>query len=149
MLPSCLNQATAALSLFSVLCYISFCFLLSRLICISNLQGTCEFSVFALAGVESFSKLGDSIYFEEKGGTPALSIIQYIPSTFNWKTAGLTVTQQLEPLGSSDLNLRVSLSVSAKVILEKNYQQLRSLMGRSFPHLRCPSAHFAQRLTHW
>lgn len=65
-------------------------------------------------GIESFSKLGDSIYFEEKGDTPALSIIQYIPSTFNWKTAGLTVTQQLKPLSSSDLYLKVSLSISAK-----------------------------------
>ncbi|VAI44966.1 unnamed protein product [Triticum turgidum subsp. durum] len=65
-------------------------------------------------GIESFSKLGDSIYFEEKGDTPALSIIQYIPSTFNWKTAGVTVTQQLEPLSSSDMNFRVSLSVSGK-----------------------------------
>lgn len=65
-------------------------------------------------GIESFSKLGDSIYFEEKGATPALSIIQYIPSTFNWKTAGLTVTQQLKPLSSSDLHLQVSLSISVK-----------------------------------
>ncbi|KQJ93851.1 uncharacterized protein LOC100841742 isoform X3 [Brachypodium distachyon] len=65
-------------------------------------------------GIESFSKLGDSIYFEEKGHAPALNIIQYIPSTFNWKTAGLTVTQQLESLSSSDPYLRVSLSVSAK-----------------------------------
>jgi DUF1680 family protein len=66
-------------------------------------------------GIESFSKLGDSIYFEEKGATPALSIIQYIPSTFNWKTAGLTVTQQLKPLSSSDLHLQVSLSISVKM----------------------------------
>jgi hypothetical protein len=91
--------------------------MLSCLICNSNLQSSCEFSIFALAGIESFSKLGDSIYFEEKGGTPALSIIQYIPSTFNWKTAGLTVIQQLEPLSSLDLHLQVSVSISAKVIL--------------------------------
>lgn len=65
-------------------------------------------------GIESFSKLGDSIYFEEKGETPALSIIQYIPSTFNWKTAGVTVTQELEPLSSLDMNLQVSLSFSGK-----------------------------------
>ncbi|CAL5023423.1 unnamed protein product [Urochloa decumbens] len=65
-------------------------------------------------GVESFSKLGDSIYFEEKGDTPALNIIQYIPSTFNWKAAGLTVTQQIKTLSSSDLYLQISLSISAK-----------------------------------
>jgi hypothetical protein len=67
------------------------------------------------AGIESFSKLGDSIYFEEKGETPALYIIQFIPSTFNWRTAGLTVTQQLMPLSSSDQYLQVSFSISAKV----------------------------------
>ncbi|KAM0919038.1 hypothetical protein ACQ4PT_008449 [Festuca glaucescens] len=65
-------------------------------------------------GIESFSKLGDSIYFEEKGSKPALYVVQYIPSTFNWKSAGLTVTQQVKPLSSSDQNLQVSLSVSAK-----------------------------------
>ncbi|PUZ59949.1 hypothetical protein GQ55_4G084200 [Panicum hallii var. hallii] len=65
-------------------------------------------------GIESFSKLGDSIYFEEKGERPALYIIQFIPSTFNWRTAGLTVIQKLEPLSSSDQYLQVSLSVSAK-----------------------------------
>nr|CAB3470861.1 unnamed protein product [Digitaria exilis] len=65
-------------------------------------------------GIESFSKLGDSIYFEEKGERPALYIVQFIPSTFNWRTAGLTVTQELKPLSSSDQYLQVSLSVSAK-----------------------------------
>jgi uncharacterized protein len=70
-------------------------------------------------GIESFSKLGDSIYFEEKGERPALYIIQFIPSTFNWRTAGLTVIQKLEPLSSSDQYLQVSLSISAKVNLEE------------------------------
>ncbi|CAD6339027.1 unnamed protein product [Miscanthus lutarioriparius] len=65
-------------------------------------------------GIESFSKLGDSIYFEEKGERPALYIIQFIPSTFNWRTAGLTVTQQLMPLSSWDQYLQVSFSISAK-----------------------------------
>ncbi|RCV22382.1 hypothetical protein SETIT_4G216100v2 [Setaria italica] len=64
--------------------------------------------------IESFSKLGDSIYFEEKGEIPTLYIIQFIPSTFNWRTAGLTVTQQVMPLSSSDQYLRVSFSISAK-----------------------------------
>jgi len=65
-------------------------------------------------GIESFSKLGDSIYFEEKGERPALYIIQFIPSTFNWRTAGLTITQKLEPLSSSDQYLQVSFSISSK-----------------------------------
>ncbi|KAG8058391.1 hypothetical protein GUJ93_ZPchr0002g26199 [Zizania palustris] len=65
-------------------------------------------------GIESFSKLGDSIYFEQKGDTPVLNIIQYIPSTFNWKAAGLTINQQLKPLSSLDMYLQVSLSISEK-----------------------------------
>jgi len=68
-----------------------------------------------LPGIESFSKLGDSIYFEEKGERPALYIIQFIPSTFNWRAAGLTITQKLEPLSSSDQYLQVSFSISTKV----------------------------------
>jgi len=76
---------------------------------------------FPSAGIESFSKLGDSIYFEEKGDTPALNIIQYIPSTFNWKAAGLTVTQQVKTLSSSDLYLQVSLSISTTVIIFSCY----------------------------
>lgn len=65
-------------------------------------------------GIESFSKLGDSIYFEEKGSKPALYVVQYIPSTFNWKSTGLTVALDLKPLSSSDQNLQISFSVSAK-----------------------------------
>lgn len=65
-------------------------------------------------GIESFSKLGDSIYFEERGERPALYVVQFIPSTFSWRTAGLTVAQQLMPLSSSDQYLQVSFSVSAK-----------------------------------
>jgi len=76
---------------------------------------------FPSAGIESFSKLGDSIYFEEKGDMPALNIIQYIPSTFNWKAAGLTVTQQIKTLSSSDLYLQVSLSISTTVIIFSCY----------------------------
>jgi hypothetical protein len=72
---------------------------------------------FLSAGIESFSKLGDSIYFEEKGEVPALYIIQFIPSTFNWRTAGLTVAQQPRPLRSSDQYIQVSFSVSVKVNL--------------------------------
>ncbi|KAJ8452534.1 hypothetical protein Cgig2_000123 [Carnegiea gigantea] len=37
-------------------------------------------------GIESFSKLGDSIYFEEMGRVPGLYVIQYISSSINWKS---------------------------------------------------------------
>jgi len=69
-------------------------------------------------GIESFSKLGDSIYFLEEGKTPGLYVIQYIPSIFNWKSAGLTVRQQAKPLFSTDTYFEVSLAISAKVASE-------------------------------
>ncbi|XP_078154338.1 uncharacterized protein LOC144549468 isoform X2 [Carex rostrata] len=64
-------------------------------------------------GIESFSKLGDSIYFEQKGSSPSLHIIQFIPSTFNWKSAGLVISQHTQPLTSSDSVLRVSFTISS------------------------------------
>ncbi|KAF3321394.1 Non-reducing end [Carex littledalei] len=63
-------------------------------------------------GIESFSKLGDSIYFEEKGNSPSLYIIQFIPSTINWRSAGLVISQEIKPLTSSDSFYHVSLTVS-------------------------------------
>ncbi|KAJ3707912.1 hypothetical protein LUZ61_011617 [Rhynchospora tenuis] len=63
-------------------------------------------------GIESFSKLGDSIYFQEKGSSPSLYIIQFIPSTFNWRSAGLIISQEIRPLTSSDSHYCVSLTIS-------------------------------------
>lgn len=77
-----------------------------------------EFFLFVMTGIESFSKLGDSIYFLEEGKIPGLYIIQYIPSTFDWKAAGLTIKQQAKPLFSTDSHFEVSLSISAKVTSE-------------------------------
>lgn len=65
-------------------------------------------------GIESFSKLGDTIYFLEEGEVPGLYIAQHIPSTFDWKAAGLTVVQQAKPLLSTDPYFEVTISISAK-----------------------------------
>ncbi|CAN4104764.1 unnamed protein product [Withania somnifera] len=62
-------------------------------------------------GIESFSKLGDSIYFEEKGNSPSLYIIQYIPSTLHWKSGQVSVSQKIEPVVSWDNRLRVTITV--------------------------------------
>ncbi|KAM7502596.1 hypothetical protein LguiB_001500 [Lonicera macranthoides] len=64
-------------------------------------------------GIESFSKLGDSIYFEEKGEIPVLYIIQYISSTIDWKAGNISLIQKVEPLVSWDNLLRVSISISS------------------------------------
>ncbi|XP_058729951.1 uncharacterized protein LOC131602023 [Vicia villosa] len=63
-------------------------------------------------GIESFSKLGDSIYFEEEGNSPSLYIIQYISSSFNWKSGKVLLTQTVIPAASSDPYLRVSFTFS-------------------------------------
>ncbi|XP_058199393.1 uncharacterized protein LOC131314625 [Rhododendron vialii] len=65
-------------------------------------------------GIESFSKLGDSIYFEEQGNVPGLYIIQYISSSINWKSGKIFINQKVEPAVSWDPRLQVTLTVSSK-----------------------------------
>lgn len=62
-------------------------------------------------GIESFSKLGDSIYFEELGSNPGLYIIQFIPSSFNWKSGGIMLNQKVRPVNSWDPYVQVSLDI--------------------------------------
>ncbi|KAL8140151.1 hypothetical protein V2J09_006172 [Rumex salicifolius] len=64
-------------------------------------------------GIESFSKLGDSIYFEEGGKAPGLYIIQYIASSFNWSSGNISLTQNVKNIVSWDQRLQVTLTVSA------------------------------------
>ncbi|XP_071690329.1 uncharacterized protein [Rutidosis leptorrhynchoides] len=65
-------------------------------------------------GIESFSKLGDSIYFEETGNNPGLYIIQYISSSLNWKAGQILVDQKVMPVVSWDPRLRVTNTISSK-----------------------------------
>lgn len=64
-------------------------------------------------GIESFSKLGDSIYFEERGNSIGLYIIQYIPSSLDWKSGQVSVSQKIEPVVSWDNRLRVTITISS------------------------------------
>ncbi|CAJ1933251.1 unnamed protein product [Sphenostylis stenocarpa] len=63
-------------------------------------------------GIESFSKLGDSIYFEEEGKNPTLYVIQYISSSFNWKSGKVLINQTVVPAASWDPYLRVTFTFS-------------------------------------
>ncbi|KAL9169075.1 hypothetical protein ABFS82_04G055900 [Erythranthe guttata] len=65
-------------------------------------------------GIESFSKLGDSIYFEEEGVDMGLYIIQYISSSFDWKSTHVVLSQRVEPVVSWDQRLRVTIKISSK-----------------------------------
>ncbi|KAJ7965222.1 DUF1680 domain-containing protein [Quillaja saponaria] len=62
-------------------------------------------------GIESFSKLGDSIYFED-GKVPALYIIQYISSSLNWNSGQIVLNQTVDPVVSWDPYLRVMISLT-------------------------------------
>lgn len=69
-------------------------------------------------GIESFSKLGDSIYFEEEGLVPGIYIIQYISSSFIWNSQNIVVNLKVEPLDSWDDHLRVAVMISSKELKE-------------------------------
>ncbi|KAF4368985.1 hypothetical protein F8388_017701 [Cannabis sativa] len=63
-------------------------------------------------GIESFSKLGDSIYFEENGEVPSLYVIQYIPSSLDWKLGKVVVNQKVDQVNSWDPYLRVTFTIT-------------------------------------
>ncbi|KAL6204090.1 hypothetical protein ACLB2K_021359 [Fragaria x ananassa] len=63
-------------------------------------------------GIESFSKLGDSIYFEEEGETPSLYIIQYISSSLDWKSGNVVLNQTVDNINPWDPYLRITLTFS-------------------------------------
>ncbi|KAH9790046.1 proline-tRNA ligase (DUF1680) [Citrus sinensis] len=64
-------------------------------------------------GIESFAKLGDSIYFEQEGKGPGVYIIQYISSTFDWKAGQIVIHQNVDPVVSWDQNLRMALTFTS------------------------------------
>ncbi|KAB5565104.1 hypothetical protein DKX38_005158 [Salix brachista] len=74
-------------------------------------------------GIESFSKLGDSIYFEEREA-PGLYIIQYISSSLDWKSGQILVHQKVDPIVSSDPYLRVTLTFSPKKVFSELIYQM-------------------------
>lgn len=63
-------------------------------------------------GIESFSKLGDSIYFEDTGKTPGLYVIQYISSSLNWDSAKISLVQDVDAVVSWDQRLKVRITIS-------------------------------------
>ncbi|KAL8156444.1 uncharacterized protein LOC141689362 [Apium graveolens] len=65
-------------------------------------------------GIESFSKLGDSIYFEQQGQVPEIYVIQYISSSVNWESGNVFLVQKVTPVVSWDNHLCVTLTVSSK-----------------------------------
>ncbi|KAL7222053.1 hypothetical protein ACSBR1_023886 [Camellia fascicularis] len=66
------------------------------------------------SGIESFSKLEDSIYFEEVGKVAGLCIIQYISSSLNWKSGQISLNQKVEPVVASNPLLQVALTISSE-----------------------------------
>ncbi|ERN03577.1 uncharacterized protein LOC18431721 [Amborella trichopoda] len=60
-------------------------------------------------GIESFSKLGESIYFQVNGASRSLYVTQFIPSTLTWDAAKLIVKLKVLPLHSWDPYLQITL----------------------------------------
>lgn len=67
-------------------------------------------------GIESFSKLGDSIYFEEVGKVPQLYVIQYISTSLEWASGWISLNQVVDNVFSGDQSLNVKIKVSAKTV---------------------------------
>ncbi|KAL4194963.1 hypothetical protein AMTRI_Chr05g62160 [Amborella trichopoda] len=69
----------------------------------------CKFIHYCIAGIESFSKLGESIYFQVNGASRSLYVTQFIPSTLTWDAAKLIVKLKVLPLHSWDPYLQITL----------------------------------------
>ncbi|EPS73247.1 hypothetical protein M569_01505, partial [Genlisea aurea] len=67
-------------------------------------------------GIESFSKLGDSIYFEDVGKELALYVTQYISSSIDWNSGQILIMQLVEPAVSWDQSLKVKMKISTKTV---------------------------------
>ncbi|KAI4373676.1 hypothetical protein MLD38_011777 [Melastoma candidum] len=65
-------------------------------------------------GVESFSKLGDSIYFEDGGQIPGVYVIQYVSSSFDWDAGQVTINQNVNPILSFDPFLLATFTFKPK-----------------------------------
>ncbi|OMO60912.1 hypothetical protein COLO4_33681 [Corchorus olitorius] len=63
---------------------------------------------------ETFSKLGDSIYFEEEGKIPTLYITQFISSSLVWESGNTEIHQIAHPVFSWDPIFRVEFSFPVK-----------------------------------
>ncbi|KAF3564025.1 hypothetical protein DY000_02019133 [Brassica cretica] len=64
-------------------------------------------------GIECFSKLGDSIYFQEDMESPALHVTQYISSSLEWRSASLSLSQRVKPVVSWDPYMHVTFTFSS------------------------------------
>lgn len=65
--------------------------------------------------VESFGKLGDSIYFhDDTAGSEQLWVVQYVSSVVRWRDAGVNVTQSVSfTYGADAVSLTTKITVGA------------------------------------
>jgi DUF1680 family protein len=87
--------------------------------------------------IESFGKLGDSLYFhEDSAGAEQLWIVQYVSSVVRWRAAGLNVTQRV----SHDLSGKQAALVSSITVgsLADSATESLSATGDITINLRIP-----------
>lgn len=98
--------------------------------CLLRLSTSCRF-VCLSAAIESFAKLGDSIYFEDDGEIPSVYVAQFVSSDFVWDSAGLVLHQSLKPLNAEQSILEVTFSFSHATIVRASQDAVI--------HVRLPS----------
>lgn len=84
--------------------------------------------------IESFGKLGDSIYFhDDTAGDEQLWIVQYISSVVRWRDAGVNVTQTVSFDYSSD-----AVSLATKITIGKLLGSPTAVQKSTAINLRIP-----------
>lgn len=66
------------------------------------------------SGMENFSKLGDSIYYQD---ADSIYVIRYTSSSVNWRSKGLTLTQSTDLPLSDTVSITISGSAAADIVL--------------------------------
>ncbi len=66
------------------------------------------------SGMENFSKLGDSIYYQDEN---SIYVIRYTSSAVNWTAKGLTLTQSVDFVSGDTVSITVGGSGSGDIVL--------------------------------
>jgi DUF1680 family protein len=66
-------------------------------------------------GMENFTKLGDSIYFEGITDVPTVAVNMYLSSTLDWKSAGVKITQNVDTSGDGVIKSSFKVTTSGDV----------------------------------
>lgn len=66
-------------------------------------------------GMENFTKLGDSIYFEGIADVPTVAVNMYLSSTLDWESTGVKITQSVDTSGDGVIKSSFAVTTSGDV----------------------------------